>query len=150
MAPQDKHEVIESEPKFESLGHVDFVKSLSPAQQEMLRINPVQNFIPWRAVWNGNSVSTPCRLVFDALQTTSSGASFNDLLAQGKNNMYKLVEIVIRWYSHEIGFHADIKRMYNSVQLKEKHWCFQRYIWHKDLDKRKLADEKVINKLTYV
>ena len=95
--------------------HVGFVKNLSPAQQEMLRTNPIQNFIPWRAVWNGNSVSTLCRLVFDVSQPTSSGTSLNDLLAKGKNNMNKLVEIVIRWYSHEIWFHTDIKKMYNSV-----------------------------------
>ena len=66
MAPQDKQDVIESEAKLQNLGHVDFVKNLSLAQQEMLRNNPIQNFIPWRAVWNGNSVSTPYCLVFDA------------------------------------------------------------------------------------
>ena len=66
MAPQDKQDVIESEAKLQSLGHVDFVKNLSSAQQKMLRTNPILNFIPWRAVWNGNSVSTPCRLVFDS------------------------------------------------------------------------------------
>ena len=131
VAPQYKQDVLESEAKLQSLGHVDFVKNLSPAQQEMLRTNPVENFIPWRVVWNGNSVNTPCRLVFDASHPTSSGASLNDLLAKSKNNMNKLVDIVIRWYSHEIGFHTDIKKMYNSVQLKEEHWCFQRYIWAK-------------------
>ena len=26
----------------------------------------IQNFIPWSVVWNGNSVSTSCQLVFDA------------------------------------------------------------------------------------
>ena len=63
--------------------------------------------------------------------------------------MSKLVEIVIRWYCHEIGFNTDIKKMYNSLQLKEEHWCFQQYIWHYDLDKRKLPDEKVIKTLIY-
>ena len=63
--------------------------------------------------------------------------------------MSKLVEIVIRWYCHEIGFNTDIKKMYDSLQLKEEHWCFQQYIWHYDLDKRKLPDEKVIKTLIY-
>ena len=68
---------------------------------------------------------------FYASQSTSSGAihvvfSFE----KGKNNMNKLLEIVIRWYSHEIGFNTDIKKMYNSLQLKEEHWCFQHNIWH--------------------
>lgn len=70
-------------------------------------------------------MSTPCRLGFDASQPTSSGTRLNDLFAKDKYNMNKLVEIVIIWYSHESGFHTDIKTMYNSVQLKEEHWCFQ-------------------------
>ena len=68
--PQDKKDVIESEAKLQQLGHVDFVKNLTPDQQEILRNNPIQNFIPWRGVWNGNSVSTPCCVVFDASQPT--------------------------------------------------------------------------------
>ena len=45
MSPQDKQDVTESDAKWQRLGHVDFVKNLSPAQQEMLRTYPVQNFI---------------------------------------------------------------------------------------------------------
>ena len=147
--PQDKKDVIESEAKLQQLGHVEFVKNLTAEQQEMLRNNPIQNFIPWRAVWNGNSISTPCRIVFDASQPTSSGVSLNDILAKGKNNMNKLVEIVIRWSSHKAAFHTDIKKMYNSVQLREEHWCLQRYIWQNELDKGKLPEEKVIKTLIY-
>ena len=77
----------------------------------MLAKNPVQDFIPWRAVWNSNSISTPCRLVFDASQPTVSGTSLNDILEKGKNNMNELVEIVICWSTHKIGFHTDVKKM---------------------------------------
>ena len=147
--PQDKKDVIESEAKLQQLGHVDFVKSLTPDQQEILRNNPIQNFISWHAVWNGNSVSTPCRVVFDASQPTASGVSLNDILAKGKNNMNKFVEIIIRWSSHNTAFHTDIKKMYNSVQLREEHWCLQRYIWQNELDKGKLPEEKVIKMLIY-
>ena len=80
----------------------------------MLKASDVQNFIPWRAVWNGNSVSTPCRIIFDASQQTPSGTSLNDILAKVKNNMNKLVEIMIRWSKHRIGFHTDIK--FSKVQ----------------------------------
>ena len=147
--PQDKEDVIQSEAKLQSLGHVEFVRNLTPEQQEMSTKNPVQNFIPWRAVWNGNSISTPCHLVFDASQRTASGTSLNDILAKGKNNMNKLVEIVIRWSTHKIGFHTDVKKMYNTVQLREKHWCFQRYIWQNKLGNRKVPEEKVIKTLIY-
>ena len=60
----------------------------------------MQIFIPWRAVLNGNSMSTSCRLKFDASQSFSSGASCNDRLEEGKRKLNKLVEISIKWYSH--------------------------------------------------
>ena len=63
--------------------------------------------------------------------------------------MNKLVEIAVRWYSHEMGFHPDIEKIYSSVHIKEEHWCFQQYVWHNDLDKRKLPDGKVIKTLMY-
>ena len=147
--PQDKDDVLKSESKLQDLGHVDFIRNLSQQQQTMLRDSQVQYHIPWRAVWNGNSISTPCRIVFDASQATDSGFSLNDILAKGRNNMNKLVEIVIRWMTHKVAFHTDVQKMYNSVKLKEEDWCFQRYIWEKDLDPAKIPEEKVIKTLIY-
>ena len=72
--PHHKEDIIQSEDKFESLGHMEFVRNLTPEQQKMLSKNPVQNFIPCRAVWNGNSISTSCCLVFDASQPTTYGS----------------------------------------------------------------------------
>ena len=42
-----------------------------------------------------SSIRTPCGPVFDASQPTASGTSLNDILAKRKNNMNKLIEIVI-------------------------------------------------------
>ena len=92
----NKKDVIESEEKLQQLGYVDYVRNLKPEQQEMLRRSEIQNFIPWRAVWNENSISVSCRLVFYASQPTASGWSLNDILARGENNINKSVEIVIR------------------------------------------------------
>ena len=80
--PKDKADVIESEARLQSLGYVEYVKNLSTKQQEMLRTNKIQNYIPSRAAWNGNSVSTPCRVVYDTSQPTPSGISSNDILAK--------------------------------------------------------------------
>ena len=132
----DKKDVIQSDEKLQQLGHVDYVGNLKSEQQGKLRRSEIQNFIPCRVVWNGNSINTPWRLVFDASQPTASGWGVNDILAKGKNNINKLVEIVIRWPIHKIGFDTDIKKMYNSVKLVEDDWYLQRYIWQKDLDPR--------------
>ena len=87
--------------------------------------------------------------LYVVLVATSSGFSLNDILAKGRNNMNKLVEIVIRWYTHKFAFHTDVQKMYNSVKLQEKDWCLQRYIWQENLDPTKIPEEKIIKTLIY-
>ena len=58
----------------------------------MLAKNSVQKTIPWRANWNENSLSTPCRFAFDASQQTDSNTNLGEISAKGKNNMSKLIE----------------------------------------------------------
>ena len=147
--PEDKEQVITSERKLQDLGHVEFVRNLSIDMQNKLSNNPIKNFIPWRVVWKETSLTTPCRLVFDASQVTSTGFSLNDIIAKGRNNMNKLVEIVLRWCINKVAFHTDIQKMYNSIKLNEEHWCLQRYIWQEDLDQTKIPEEKVIKTLIY-
>ena len=127
--PQDKEQVIQSEKKLQDLGHVEFTRNLPNNLQVMLKNSPIQNFIPWRVIWKVNSVSTPCRLVFDASQISKTGYSLNDILVKGRNNMNKLVEIVIRWYIHKVAFHTDIQKMYNSIKLHEQNWCLPTAIY---------------------
>ncbi|MEM7375655.1 MAG: hypothetical protein AAF587_44090, partial [Bacteroidota bacterium] len=145
----DKADVISSERKLQEMGFVDYVQNLTAQQQQMLNNAKIVNFIPWRAVWKPNSISTPCRIVFDASQPTDTGFSLNDILAKGTNNMNRLVEILIRWTMHHTAFHTDVRKMYNSVKLHESHWCLQRYIWDEHLDKTKIPKEKVIKTLIY-
>ena len=56
---------------------------------------------------------------------------------------------MIRWSINKTAYHTDINKMHNSVKLVEDDWCLQRYIWQKDLDPRKLSQEKVIKTLLY-
>ena len=137
---------IDTEEKLQQLG---FLQDLPEDSQSNLATNPIQNFISWRAVWKGNSVSTPCRVVFDASQATSSGFSLNDLLAKGRNNLNKLQEIVIHWSIHRISIHTDVRKMYNTVKLDPADWCYQRYIWCENLDPEKIPQEKIIKTLIY-
>ena len=45
--------------------------------------------------------------------------------------------------------HTDIRKMYNTVKLDSRDWCYQRYIWQSDLDPTKIPEEKVIKTLIY-
>ena len=147
--PIRKSDVMASEKKLQNLGYVDYVRNLPQEHQIMLKESAIQNFIPWSSVWKENSVSTPCRLVFNASLPTDTGTSLNDILAKGTNNMNVLVEIFIRWRSHQCAFHTDVQKMYNSVLLDKEYWCYQRYIWQESLDLCFIPEEKVIKTLIY-
>jgi len=131
------------------LNFVDFVENLSSEQRKKIFSSALQYFIPWRAVWNSNSLSTPCRPVFDASHPTSTGVSLNMTLAKGRNNMNKLLEIFIRWRIRRCGFHTDIQKMYNTIKLDEDFWKYQLYFWQKDLDPNIEPVIKVIKTLIY-
>ena len=99
------------EQKLQKLGFVEWVRNLSEEDRKMLRENIIQNVIPWRVVWNVNSITTPCRVVFDASMATDSGYSLNNILAKGRNNMNRLLEVVLRWMIHVVAYHTDVKKM---------------------------------------
>ena len=147
--PQSKSDVIASEKAMQQLGFVDYVKNLTEDQRNRLFGAALNYFIPWRAVWNTNSISTPCRVVFDATMPTKSGKGLNSVLAKGRNTMNRLVEIVLRWFTRRIGFHTDVKKMYNSVKLEESDWCYQMYLWQEDLKLNQLPELKVMKTIMY-
>ena len=147
--PEDKQAAISFESKLQDLGFVDYLHNLTPEQQLMITSAPSRYFIPWRVVFNEHSVSTPCRLVFDASQSTGDGVSLNSMLAKGVNNMNSLIGILIRWGIHSCAFHTDISKMYNRVRLDESHWRFQLYLWDEQLRTGVHPIWKVIKTLIY-
>ena len=146
--PTDAEALIKSEKKLQDLGFVDWVENLSPEVQRQLRENPIQNFIPWRVAWK-DSMTTPCRMVFDASQPTASGYSLNDITPKGINMLNNLVEIFIRWRMYRHGFHCDIQKMYNAIRLNPEYWCLQRYLYQKDLSTKIPPEVKVIKTSIY-
>ena len=146
---KDKAAVLESEKKLQDLGFVDWLDNLSQDEQDLVLKNGVYYLIPWRAVHNENSVSTPTRLVFDASQGTKNGDSLNSLLAKGFNSLNNLVEIAIRWRTHPHAFTTDISKMYNRVGLEPSHWKYQLYFWVDDLQPGVQPRIKVIKTLIY-
>ena len=145
---KERMAVVESEQKLQDLGFVDWVHNLSEQEQSLVN-KDVQYVIPWRAVYNENSVSTPCRLVFDASQGTRSGCSLNSVLAKGVNSLNKLVEIMLRWTTHVHAYHTDVSKMYNRVVLDPEHWRYQLYFWVDGLKPNVEPRYKVIKTLIY-
>ena len=145
----DKVAVIESERKLQTLGFVDFFDNLDKCDKQSILSSKVRYFLPWRAVWNEKSMSTPCRLTFDGTQGTRKACGINSLLAKGANGMNRLIEIIIRWNTRKFAFHSDIQKMYNAVRLDRSHWQFQMYLWDDELMLGRAPRWKVIKTLIY-
>ena len=146
---KDKEEVIKAFQKLIDLGFIAKYDDLPSEEKQYIDASQVKYFIPWAAVWNTNSQSTPCRPVFNASCPTDSGYSLNDILPKGRNNLNKLVQIFIRWRIYECAFHTDIQKMYNTIRLDPKHWCYQLCLFANELDTDKKPDVHVIKTLIY-
>ena len=149
LNPGDKMDVINAERNLQELGYVDFLENMTIIQQNKITSSAVNYFIPWRSVWNMNSLTMQCRLVYDASHPTSTGVSLNSILPKGRNNMNRLADIMIRGLVKTCAFHTDIRKMYNTVKLDEDHWCYQMYLWENDLNPTKEPKTKIIKTLIY-
>ena len=147
--PEAKQEVLKSMDKLRTLGYVDRLKDLSEEQQSMINMSPVKYFIPWLIAWSANSISTPCRSVFNASSVTASGYSLNCLLPKGRNNLNKLVQIFILWLTYWCAFCTDIQKMYNTIRLVPEHWCYQLFLWDEELNSERKPEVNVIKTLIY-
>ena len=128
---------------------MDYLEDLPPEDQEAIKRAAVKYVIPWRIAYNENSVTTPVRVVLDASAFPKGECSLNDLLAKGTNNMNKMIEIIIRWFSYPYVFHTDIAKCYNSVKLDKSHWKYQLYFWQENLDPAFEPMIKVLKTIIY-
>ena len=147
--PSDKERIISAMKKLFTMGYAAKLDELTEQQRSQIEASPVKYFIPWIVAWNQNSLSTPVRPVFNASSPTASGYSLNDLLAKGSNNMNKLIQIFVWWLTYASVFVTDVQKMYNTVKLAEKHWCYQLFLWNDDLDPSKEPQICVIKTLIY-
>ena len=95
-------------------------------KHEILQSSEKQVLMRRKVVWNENYNSALCRIASNPSHPTASGWSLNDMLAKDKNNMNKLVEIIICWSINRVVIHTDIKKIYNSLKLQKEDWCLQR------------------------
>ncbi|XP_066258254.1 uncharacterized protein [Euwallacea similis] len=110
--------------EYETLGH-------------MTRQEPIGNddsmpnssyFLPHRAVVK-DSITTKCRVVFDASCKTSSGVSLNDTLMVGPVVQEELYAILLRLRLRKIVLSADIKMMYRYIKIQDSERDYQKILW---------------------
>ena len=147
--PDDKAQLISAMTKLFTLGYAAKVEGLTEQQKKLINESSIRYFLPWFANFSKNSKTTPCRPVFNGSSPTASGYSLNDLLPKGRNNLNNLVQIFIRWLTYACAFCTDIQKMYNTIKLAEKHWCFQLFLWDDELDPSREPQICVITTLIY-
>ena len=133
--PEMKDDTIRSHNKLLQRGYVKSEADLTPEERSALATIPgVGYFIPWRIVHNEGSLSTPCRMVFDASSKTPGGNSLNGILAKGKNRLVRLQSLLARFRMGKAAVTADISMAYNGTWLKPEYLKFQKYLWKHNLD----------------
>ena len=145
--PETKEDILKSHDKLFTKGHVVALKDLPPHHRELAERDGY--FIPWRTVYNTGSISTPCRMVFDASSRTPGGGSLNEVLAKGQNKLAGLYNLLIKFRGGQAAFAADISMAYNAIKLAPEFLQFHKYLWIPGLDENIPPEIMVILTLIY-
>ncbi|XP_066261269.1 uncharacterized protein [Euwallacea similis] len=124
-----KKQYVEFMTEYENLGHM----TLQGPIEKDISIPNNSYFLPHSAVLK-NSITTKCRVVFDASCKTSLGISLNDTLLVGPVVQDDLYSILIRLRLRKIGLSADIKMMYRCIKIHEEERNFQKILWRPNLN----------------
>ena len=122
-----REEILKSFQKLVDNGHIVKLDEL-PESEKQLAKQPGY-WIPWRAVFSSSSISTPCRLVFDASSRTKTGYSLNDCLAKGDSKLADLLHLLIQFRKGKAALSADIRMAYNTIKLKPEYYRYQKMVW---------------------
>lgn len=148
--PSMREDAVKSHAKLLDRGHVKLWSEVVAKFGERLNKLPGQGyFIPWRTVYKEGSLSTPCRVVYDASSKTPHGESLNGILAKGQNRLIKLQHLMIRLRLGAEAVTADITMAYNGMKLQPEHLKFQKYLWKEGLDPSNATVEMVVTTLIY-
>ena len=148
--PEMKADTISSHNKLRDKGHVIPYSDLTSDERTKMDSTVGSGYtIPWRTVYKENSLSTPCRMVFDASSRTPGGESLNTVLAKGQNKLAKLLNILLRFRSKQSAMTADVSMAYNGVKLSAEHYRYQRYLWKEDLNPSNPIVVMIIRTLIY-
>ena len=145
----DRDSAIRSHDKLKTRGHVATLKELTDEQRKIIDGSPARYFLPWRPVYNENSLSTPCRITWDGSDKTDTGVSLNDILPKGINLINNLAIVVMQWRNGTYALTGDFEQMYNGLLLDEEFWSMQQYYWHPTLKEGAEPEVYVVKTATY-
>lgn len=149
--PDMLQDTIKSHNKLRLKGHVISYNELTEEERRIMDSSPGSGYcIPWRTVYKESSLSTPCRMVFDASsRTPNGGESLNNILAKGQNKLAKILSVLLRFRTKRSAMTADVSMAYNGVKLRVEHYKYQRYLWKEDLNPENPLMVMIVRTLIY-
>nr|CAI5841831.1 unnamed protein product [Callosobruchus analis] len=94
--------------------------------------NPEGYFIPHHAIIKQSSVTTKCRIVFDASCKTDSGLSLNDVQYIGPTLQNDLTDILLRFRTYKYVIAADVSKMYRQILIDASQRKYQKIFWREN------------------
>ena len=96
-------------------------------------------YLPHRAVFKPESLTTPVRPVFDAsCKAGYRSPSLNDLLEKGPNLLELLPTVLLRFRENLIGISADIRKAFQMIEIRETDRDFLRFLWWEGPEMRRV------------
>ena len=86
-------------------------------------------YLPMHAVHKESSTTTNIRAVFDASMKTMSGVSLNSILMVGPTVHPPITDVLLQFRMPRIAIVADIRKMYQAIELPPPDRDFHRLVW---------------------
>lgn len=86
-------------------------------------------YLPHHAVIKDSSITTKCRVVFDASAKTTTGVSLNDVQFVGPTLQQDILSILMRFRIYAYVLTGDISKMYRQVLISPDETKYQKIFW---------------------
>lgn len=123
--------------KYLDLGHM----------REVVSQNDIKFYFPHHFVLKPDTSAKKFRVVFNASAKSSTNISLNECLAPGPHIQEDLVDIVLRFCTHNVAICSDVEKMYRQILVHEKDQVYQGIIYREN-NKQPLRTFKLLT-LTY-
>ncbi|XP_055928673.1 uncharacterized protein LOC129959808 [Argiope bruennichi] len=91
--------------------------------------------MPHREVFRETSSSTKTRIVYDASSKQGNNISLNECLLSGENLNPNLIDVILKFREHKIGFCGDIARAFLQIEIAELDRNYLCFLYYKNCDR---------------
>ncbi|XP_017475410.1 PREDICTED: uncharacterized protein LOC108365775 [Rhagoletis zephyria] len=110
------------------------IKHVTTTEEQYLQFHNYQPSyscctLPHHDVIKEDSLTTKCRVVYDASAKSSNGKSLNNILYTGPRLLNDLLAVLLNWRLHVYVITADIEKKFCCIDMHEEDSEYQRIIW---------------------